>query len=51
MKWPNSNQMTYMHGLGNSVLDYVISHIPVSNQITTFDLLNDHEPDSKIFHA
>jgi hypothetical protein len=46
MKWPNSNQMTYMHGLGNSVLDYVISHIPVSNQITTFDLLNDHEPDS-----
>ena len=46
MKWPNSNQVTYIHGLGSSVVDYVISDIPVSNQITTFDLLNDHEPDS-----
>jgi len=46
MKWPNSNQMTCIHGLGSSVVDYVISDIPVSNQITTFDLLNDHEPDS-----
>jgi hypothetical protein len=46
MKWPNSNQMTCIHGLGISVVDYVISDIPVSNQITTFDLLNDHEPDS-----
>jgi hypothetical protein len=46
MKWPNSNHMTCIHGLGSSVVDYVISDIPVSNQITTFDLLNDHEPDS-----
>jgi hypothetical protein len=46
MKWPNSNQMTYIHGLGSSFVDYVISHIPVSNQITTFELLNDHESDS-----
>jgi hypothetical protein len=46
MKWPNSNQMTCIHGLGSSVIDYVIYDIPVSNQIVTFDLLNDHEPDS-----
>jgi hypothetical protein len=46
MKWPNSNQMTCIHGLGSSVVDCVIYDIPVSNQITTFDLLNDHEPDS-----
>jgi hypothetical protein len=44
MKWPNSNQMTCIHGLGSSVVDYVIYDILVSNQITTFDLLNDHEP-------
>jgi hypothetical protein len=46
MKWPNSNHMTCIHGLGSSVVDYVISNILVSNQIATFDLLNDHEPDS-----
>jgi hypothetical protein len=46
MKWPNSNHMTCIHGLGSSVVDYVIFDILVSNQITTFDLLNDHEPDS-----
>jgi hypothetical protein len=46
MKWPNSNQMTCIHGLGSSVVDYMIYDIPVSNQIATFDLLNDHEPDS-----
>jgi hypothetical protein len=45
MKWPNFNQMTCIHGLVSSVVDYVIYDIPVSNQITTFDLLNDHEPD------
>jgi hypothetical protein len=45
MKWPKSNQTTCIHGLSSSVVDYVISDIPVSNQITTFDLLNDHEPD------
>jgi exonuclease III len=46
MKWPNSNQMPYIHGLGSSVVDYVISNILISNEITTFDLLNDHEPHS-----
>jgi hypothetical protein len=45
MKWPNSNQMNCIHRLYSSVLDYVISDIPISNQIVTFDLLNDHEPD------
>jgi hypothetical protein len=38
--------MTCIHGLGSSVVDYVISNILVSNQIETFDLLNDHEPNS-----
>ena len=38
--------MTCIHGLSSSVVDYVISNIRVSNQIETFDLLNDHEPDS-----
>jgi hypothetical protein len=38
--------MTCIHGLGSSVVDYVIFDIPVSNQIETFDLLNDHELDS-----
>jgi hypothetical protein len=46
IKWPNSNHMTCIHGIGSSVVDYVIYDIPISNQITTFDLLNDHEPDS-----
>jgi hypothetical protein len=39
--------MTCIHGLGSSVVGYMISDIPISNQITTFDLLNDHEPDHK----
>jgi exonuclease III len=46
MKWPNSNQMNCIHVLGSSVVDYVISDIPVSNQIIIFDLLNDHKPES-----
>jgi hypothetical protein len=46
MKWTNSNQMTCIHGLGSSVVDYVIYDIPVSNHITTFNLLNDHELNS-----
>jgi hypothetical protein len=36
--------MTCIHGLGNNVMDYVISDIPIYNQIVNFDLLNDHEP-------
>jgi hypothetical protein len=38
--------MTCIHGLDSSVVDYVISDIPISNQIVTFDLLNDHQPNS-----
>jgi hypothetical protein len=38
--------MTCIHWLGSSVADYVIFDIPIFNQITTFDLLNDHEPES-----
>ena len=45
-KWPNSNKMTCIHGLGSSVVDYVISDLPLYNEIINFDILNDHEPDS-----
>ena len=38
--------MTYIHGIGSSVVDYVISNLPLYNEITNFDILNDHEPDS-----
>jgi hypothetical protein len=36
--------MTCIHGLGSSVIDDVIYDIPVSNQITIFNLLNEQEP-------
>ena len=45
-KWPNSRKMTYIHGLSSSVVDYVISDLPLYNEIINFDILNDHEPDS-----
>ena len=38
--------MTCIHGIGSSVIDDLISNIQNSNQIITFGLLNDHEPDS-----
>jgi len=47
MKWTNSNHMTCINGLCSSVVDYVIFDILVSNKITTFDLLNDHDCDHK----
>jgi hypothetical protein len=46
MKWTKSNLITCIHGLGSIVVDYVIYDILVSKQITTFDLLNDHELES-----
>jgi hypothetical protein len=46
MKWPNSNHMTCIHGLGSSVVYYVIYDILISNQIENFDILNDHERES-----
>jgi hypothetical protein len=36
--------MNCIHGIGSSVVDYVILDIPVYNQIVNFDLLNDHDP-------
>ena len=45
-KWPNSSQMTYIHGLGSSVVNYVIFYIPLYNEIIIFDILKDHEPES-----
>jgi len=38
--------MTCIHGLGSSVVDYVISDIPLYNEIINFDILNDHDLDS-----
>jgi hypothetical protein len=37
-KWPKYNRMTCIHGLISSVVDYVISYIPIDNQIVNFDL-------------
>ena len=37
--------MACIHGLGNRIVDHVISDIHISNQIVTSDLLNDHELD------
>ena len=45
-KWPNSIHMKCIHGLGSSVVDYVIFDIPLYNEIINFDILNDHQPDS-----
>ena len=45
-KWLNSIHMICIHGIGSSVVDYVISDIPLYNGIINFDILNDHEPDS-----
>jgi hypothetical protein len=44
-KWKKYNMMTCIHGLGSSVVDYVIFHIPIYNQIVNFDLLDDHKLD------
>ena len=38
--------MTCIHGLGSSVVDYVISDLPLYNEIINFDILDDHESDS-----
>ena len=41
--WSNSSHITYIHGLGSSVVDYVISDIPLYNEIINFDILKDHK--------
>ena len=45
-KWPNSSQMNCIHGLGSSVVDYVISNIPIYNKLIDINIFNYHEPDS-----
>ena len=42
-KWPNSCRMTCIHGLGTSVVDYVIYDIPIYNKLIDFNIFNDHE--------
>jgi hypothetical protein len=42
--------MICIHGIGSSVLDYVIYDISIYNQIVNFDILNEHEPDSDERH-
>ena len=37
--------MTCIHGHGSSVVDYVISDIPIYNKLIDFNIFNDHEPD------
>ena len=38
--------MTCIHGLGRSVIDYVISDLPLYHEKINFDILDDHKPDS-----
>ena len=38
--------MICIHGIGSSMVFYVISNIPLYNEIINFDILNDHELDS-----
>ena len=38
--------MTCIHGLGSSVVDYVVSDISLYNDIINLDVINDHEIDS-----
>jgi hypothetical protein len=46
MKRSKSNQMTCIHGLGSSVVDYVVYDIFIYNQIVNFGILNKHVLDS-----
>jgi len=45
-KWSNSNQMTCIHGLGSSLVDYVISNISFYHDMINLDILLDHDPNS-----
>ena len=38
--------MTCIHGLGSSVVDYVISDIPIYNKLIDLNIFNDHDPSS-----
>jgi len=37
-KWPNSSEITCIHGLGRRVVDYVIYDLPLYNEIINFDI-------------
>ena len=41
-KWPKSNSITCIHGLGGYVVNYVIYDIPMYNQTVIFDISNNH---------
>ena len=38
--------MNYIHGLQSSVVDYVISDIPIKNKLIYFNIFNEHETNS-----
>ena len=40
-KWPNSSQMTCIHGLSSNMVDYVIFDTHLYNEIINFNILND----------
>ena len=44
-KCPNSRRMTCIDGLSSSVVDYVISDIPLYKRVIDFNIFNDHEPE------
>jgi len=44
-KWPTSDQITCIHGLDSSVVDYVIFDTHVIKCIVNIDLLTNCEPD------
>ena len=44
-KSPNSSRMTCIHGIGSSVVDYVLSNIPIYKKLIDFNIFNNHEPD------
>ena len=43
-KWTKSRWMTCIHGLGSSVVDYIIFDIPIYNKLIHFNIFNDHVP-------
>ena len=44
-KWPNFSRMTCIHGLGNSVVDYVIYDISIYNKLIDFNVFKEYDPD------
>ena len=44
------SQMTCIHGLGSSVVDYVIFDIPLYKKLIDFNIFNDHETESYHIH-